>query len=464
MIPPTSGDNVDPQAANEGPETANDLTVSHEEQSVDWDELPGPLRGRIAELAAAALGGMRPGDVPMRLRPVMRFAAAKRAKLGQSDLLVAMRDSSVFRAAVLDWCRRKQPAALEQQQADPLGAATAAVLLNSVTAAHYVELIGHRVEHGKLREQHEAAVSRAERLTTDNERLRGELDEANRLARSAEQHNSSDADRLRNRLRQQGVRLKEQKDEVARLTAELERVVEEKDRELADLAAERDRDRARAADERARAERSDHEAATAQQSAREARRGDEVRLSLLLDTLEGSIAGLRRELGPTRRGQAGGGPLPAETVGGVRAHTAVTADVPDAAALDRLLALPAVHLVVDGYNVTKTGYPDIPLAEQRDRLAHQLAVLAARSGAEVTVVFDGANVVSVPRTGPRGVRVLFSEPDVQADDVIRDLVDAEPAGRQIVVATSDREVVTSVRRRGAYAVASATLLERVNPL
>ncbi|SDP52913.1 Predicted RNA-binding protein containing a PIN domain [Actinopolyspora xinjiangensis] len=464
MIPPTSGDDVDPQAANEAPGTESDPPGSHDATVVDWDGLPGPLRGRIAELAAAALGAMRPGDVPVRLRPITRFTVAKRAKLGQSDLLAAMRDSAVFHTAVLDWCRKKHPEALEQQQADPLAAATAAVLLNTVTAAHYVELIGHRVEHGKLREQRDSAVSRAERLAADNERLRGELEEANRLARSAERHNSSDADRLRNRLRQQGVRLREQKDEVARLAAELERVTEQKDREMAELVAERDRDRARAAEERTRAERSDREAETARQSAREARRGDEVRLALLLETLEGSVAGLRRELGPARRGHDSGGHKPADTVGGVRAQAASTEDVSDVAALDRLLALPAVHLVVDGYNVTKTGYPELPLADQRDRLAHQLAVLAARSGAEVTVVFDGADVVSVPRSGPRGVRVLFSEPDVQADDVIRELVDAEPDGRQIVVATSDREVVNSVRRRGAYAVASAVLLERVNPL
>jgi predicted RNA-binding protein with PIN domain len=60
------------------------------------------------------------------------------------------------------------------------------------------------------------------------------------------------------------------------------------------------------------------------------------------------------------------------------------------------------------------------------------------------------------------VRVLFSEPGVQADDVIRALVDAEPRGRQLVVATSDRAVVTSVSQRGAYAVSSAVLLARIN--
>ena len=74
------------------------------------------------------------------------------------------------------------------------------------------------------------------------------------------------------------------------------------------------------------------------------------------------------------------------------------------AALDAVLSVPAVHLIVDGYNVSKTGYPDLPLADQRARLANQLSVLAARTGVEVTVVFDGAGVITAPNRGARGVR------------------------------------------------------------
>jgi predicted RNA-binding protein with PIN domain len=123
--------------------------------------------------------------------------------------------------------------------------------------------------------------------------------------------------------------------------------------------------------------------------------------------------------------------------------------------------VPSVHLIVDGYNVSKTGYPELPLADQRTRLVGQLAALAARTGVEITVVFDGAGVVSAPHRGSRGVRVLFSDVGVLADDVIRDLVAAEPEGRPVLVATSDRAVVVSVRRSGAYSVPSAILLGRL---
>ena len=49
------------------------------------------------------------------------------------------------------------------------------------------------------------------------------------------------------------------------------------------------------------------------------------------------------------------------------------------------------------------------------------------------MVFDGAGVVAAPTRGSRGVRVLFSDPGVLADDVIRALVAAEPQGRPVVV-------------------------------
>jgi predicted RNA-binding protein with PIN domain len=130
-------------------------------------------------------------------------------------------------------------------------------------------------------------------------------------------------------------------------------------------------------------------------------------------------------------------------------------------ALDALLSVTSVHLVVDGYNVTKTGYPELPLADQRTRLAGQLAALAARTGVEITVVFDGAGVVAAPTRGSRGVRVLFSDPGVLADDVIRALVAAEPQGRPVVVATSDKAVVTSVCAQGAHSVPSRLLLQRL---
>ena len=81
---------------------------------------------------------------------------------------------------------------------------------------------------------------------------------------------------------------------------------------------------------------------------------------------------------------------------------------------------------------------------------------------EVSVVFDGAvREAPVATAAPRGVRLLFSAAGQIADDLIRELVRAEPAGRPIVVVSSDREVADTVRAMGARAVGSAALLRRL---
>jgi predicted RNA-binding protein with PIN domain len=137
----------------------------------------------------------------------------------------------------------------------------------------------------------------------------------------------------------------------------------------------------------------------------------------------------------------------------------------DPGLLDQLLALPQVHLIVDGYNVTKEGYGGLSLEVQRARLLTGLAALAARCGAEVTCCFDGAALDALPSLPPvpaqRGVRVRFSEPGVIADDLIRRLVRAEPPGRPVVVVSSDGEVIEGVEAAGARAVHAAALLKRL---
>jgi predicted RNA-binding protein with PIN domain len=132
--------------------------------------------------------------------------------------------------------------------------------------------------------------------------------------------------------------------------------------------------------------------------------------------------------------------------------------VDDPALLEELLRLPRAHLVIDGYNVTKHAWPEAPLDRQRERLLTGAAALLARTKAEVTVVFDAADTRERPVVPPpRGVRVLFSPHGVIADDVIRDLVAAEPAGRAVVVVSSDQEVARDVRTAGFRVVAAGAL-------
>lgn len=427
------------------------------ESSVDWDALPEAVRARLAELAAEAVGGIAAVDIPAQVRPVARFALAKRARLGATPLISGLRANAGFRAAVVKWAQEHRPARLDVTAADPAAAAAAALLFGEDSAVHYVELVTRRATEGALRAERDAAVAKSERAQAELDRV---LDQAGRVddaATRVAEEREVELEKLRKRLREQGVKVRQAKDEAQASRADVEHLRAKIELERKALIADRDRERERADVQRARARRAEEDAHLARQAAREARAADEVRLALLLDTLDGAVTGLRRELALG----GGAGPRPADLVRGASQVQGTVGRVDDPAALDRLLALPAVHLIVDGYNVTKTGYPELPLADQRERLNYQLAALAARTNAEVTVVYDGAGVIAVPSASLRGVRVLFSDPGVLADDVIRALVAEEPEGRPVVVVTSDRAVVDSVRRRGAHPVPSSVLLARL---
>ncbi|MGH3377715.1 MAG: NYN domain-containing protein, partial [Actinoallomurus sp.] len=216
---------------------------------------------------------------------------------------------------------------------------------------------------------------------------------------------------------------------------------------------------------RARLSQAEASAETTKRAAREGRNLDDTRLRVLLDALTDAAKGLRDEISlPT------GITRPADNVGGVTPERPGHRTLPgraladsDPALLDQLLMLPQVHLVIDGYNVTKTGYGDLPLSDQRSRLVSGVGVLHAQTKAEVTVVFDGAELdTPVAVQAPRGVRVLFSAPGQTADDLIGQLVRAEPTGRAVVVISSDQEVCDSARRADARPAPASLLLRRLS--
>ena len=138
----------------------------------------------------------------------------------------------------------------------------------------------------------------------------------------------------------------------------------------------------------------------------------------------------------------------------------VLADDPTAA--DHLVRLPGAVLLVDGYNLSLRRWDGLPLGEQRGRLVDALQALAARTGVEVEVVFDGdddaGQGLRSSGGGRRGqVRVTFSAASTEADDVLLELVDLVPSSRAVVVATDDRRVQREAAGRGANVVGSAAL-------
>ncbi|GAA4920985.1 putative RNA-binding protein with PIN domain [Actinomycetospora succinea] len=419
---------------------------------------PDTVRAKVAELVAVAVGNLPVTELPPPVRPVARFAPAKRARAGAGPLLGALGSAQGFATLVVDWWTEERPADWRPPAPDPVHAAAVAVLEGREEGSGLVRDLGERADAGRARAKRDAALAKAERLEAEVRRLTAERDRARAAVDAAAEANQDEIAKLRARLREQGTRVRRAEDEAAELRAAREAGDGGLRAELEELRRDRDRQRelAAAADDRAR--RAADDLAHARRASVEARRADDARLALLVDTVAGAAEGLRQELG-LRVGDTGS--RPAELVG-AGSGTTPKARVTDPAALDRLLALPEVHLMVDGYNVTKTGWPELSLAAQRERLVAALAPLTARTGAETTLVFDGAGITGVPTHSVRGVRVLFSEPGVIADDLIRSLVGAEPEGRPLVVVTSDRAVVDSVRRQGAHPVPSSVLLARLS--
>ena len=132
-------------------------------------------------------------------------------------------------------------------------------------------------------------------------------------------------------------------------------------------------------------------------------------------------------------------------------------DTPQAAA--HLARLAGSLFLVDGYNVSKTAWPELELNAQRLRLVNAVAELRMRLGTHVEVVFDGADEGRVAtRALPESVRVTFTPLGVEADDVVLERIDEQPPERSVVVVSSDRRVKDGARDRGASVLSSATFL------
>lgn len=127
--------------------------------------------------------------------------------------------------------------------------------------------------------------------------------------------------------------------------------------------------------------------------------------------------------------------------------------------VDQLLRAPQVVVLVDGYNLSMSAWPDLGPSEQRDQVVRLLTDLRSRTGAEVHVVFDGGEVGERPAVHvPLGVRTHFSPVGVEADDVLIGVVPTLPVDRPVVVVSSDRRVRDGVRPFGANLLRSAELL------
>jgi len=427
--------------------------------------LPDGVRRRVVQIVSDGFGGLTVGELPAQLRQYARFAPNRRAKFAGNAMAAALETDPLFRQRIGEKLREAQPeltGALDSGSpppaADPLDVAAAAYVLRPTGWVKLVTAAGEEAQRADAERADEESRAELERLREELDRAREQTRADTEQLRTELDAVKKEADSLHRKLRSALSDVKRGEAALRKIQGEIEAVRAEGQAQVSAAESESRRLKSRLGEAEAALE-------ATRKAAREGRSVEDMRVRLLLDTVLDAAQGLRRELALPPVSVR-----PAETVDAVEPGRMTPKDIAaralsenDPAILDQLLALPQAHLVVDGYNVTKTGYPQMPLEKQRLRLLGQLSQLAAQSGAEVTCVFDGAELAApVLLAPPRGVRVLFSKAGVTADELIRQLVRAEPPGRPVIVASTDREVADGVARAGARPIASAMLLKRLS--
>jgi predicted RNA-binding protein with PIN domain len=455
---------TDQEGAGRSAGDADDNAAAEAEEALE-PALPDAVRNRVVGLAVDLFPTLTSDVLPATLRKFAHFAPSRRARLAGPTLVAQLATDPPFRERLAEKAVEAAGplgaavvAGSPPGAADPVEVAALAYLARPSGWSMLVEAASASVAAVAESVQVQAASKQVEKLTTQLERARANA--------------KADTDKLRSDL----VAVRAEADELRVKVRELTRSLRDADQDIRRLAdaVSTERGRAAAASStsdaelrrlRGRLSETEQELEAARSANRAGRSADEAKLYLLLQTIADAATGLRREL-------AVGPPdiLPGDVVAAAVGPATAAKGRPggqlwaadDPVRLDRLLALPRVHLVIDGYNVTKTGFPGLALEQQRNRLLAGLGGLAAQTNAEITVVFDGAGRLPAAPGAPRGVRVIFSPPDEIADEVIRRLVRAEPEGRPVVVVSSDKEVANGIRRSGAYAVPSAVLVRRLD--
>ncbi|WP_205019664.1 NYN domain-containing protein [Streptomyces sp. HB132] len=443
-----------------GPADAADGTA----ESLDRP-LPEGVRRKVVALVSDAFGGLTVGELPSQLRQYARFTPSRRAKFAGNAMAAALEADPAFRRRIGERIGQTQPELADAlasgtppAAADPLDVAAAAYVLRPAGWVKLVAAAGEEVQRAHAEQADEETRRELERLREELDRARGHIKTDTERLRSELEASRKEADSLHRKLRSALSEVKRGEAALRKAGTEADAVRAEAAAQVSAAESESRRLKARLAEAEASAE-------AGRRAAREGRSVEDMRLRLLLDTVLDAAQGLRRELALPPSSLR-----PADGVEAVEPGRMSPKDIAaralsetDPALLDQLLALPQAHLIVDGYNVTKTGYPQMPLEKQRLRLLGGLSLLAAQTGAEMTCVFDGAELAApVLLAPPRGVRVLFSKAGVTADELIRQLARAEPPGRPVVVVSTDREVADGVAKAGARPVASALLLKRLS--
>ncbi len=130
-----------------------------------------------------------------------------------------------------------------------------------------------------------------------------------------------------------------------------------------------------------------------------------------------------------------------------------------------------MHVLVDGYNVMYSlpvgeEWPGAALKDRRADFLRRLKAYVGERAHRVTVVFDGGKGGSEEGGADHAgaIRILFSPKGVEADDVLRDMVEREPRASDVLLVSSDKSVAGFASSLGASTARADELAGKLRPL
>jgi predicted RNA-binding protein with PIN domain len=140
----------------------------------------------------------------------------------------------------------------------------------------------------------------------------------------------------------------------------------------------------------------------------------------------------------------------------LRLPSGTSADSVDGAAW--MLTAARAAVIVDGYGVAHHRWPNAKPAAQREKVLDTLDELVRRHAVDMHVVFDGEAGAPERADQNRQAAVRFAPAGTHPAETIRELVQAVPATRSVIVVTDDEAVAHEAWADGANVLTCGVLL------
>jgi len=123
-------------------------------------------------------------------------------------------------------------------------------------------------------------------------------------------------------------------------------------------------------------------------------------------------------------------------------------------------------VIIDAYNVL-FAYRGMlggdTIESTREKLIGLLTYYQKLTREKMTLIFDGSHeITSWPRKEKSGnLDIIYADPDIEADDLINDIVAESHAKRRLTVISSDRKVRNFAHKNGAVSEPAGMFIEKV---